>query len=227
MVDNALAYSRQYARRFVHSPYASQFADFFVQLVVGHFGEINEEQIDGALEFTDADRRREIFLRIARAAAIAGKNELARLASGKAEALGGDPADVPEALAKLYGGVANISTKDVGVAMQAISAIPDEALSARDRVLRQAAKAVADQVVSRPVAESLAQERPANMANTEDATSPVALSRNELAGPAQAAEGLPASAAATLDPAFKTFVDNGRSKLAAIDDMLKEEKATK
>ncbi|WP_105417552.1 chemotaxis protein MotC [Neorhizobium sp. T25_27] len=225
MVAPALSYSRKYARRFIHSPYASQFADFFVQLAVGHFGEITEDDIDGALEFMDADRRREIFLRIARSAAIAGKNDLARLASAKAEALAKTP--TPEALAKLYGGFANIPTKDIGQAIQAITDVPEETLSPRDRALRQAAKVVAEQVVSRPTVDSLAQDKAIKVTNTEDAKSPVALPRNEIAGPASATERPMAGTAAKFDPAFQTFVDSGRSKLSAIDEMLKEENASK
>ncbi|MFB9950180.1 chemotaxis protein MotC [Rhizobium puerariae] len=225
MVEQALSYARKYARRFVHSPYASQFADFFVQLVVGHFGAVTEEDVDGAIEFMDADRRREIFLRIARAAAIAGKNDLARLASAKAEALAGNP--TPEALARLYGGLAGIPTHDVNAAMQAIADVPDDMLSPRDRALREAAKAVAEQVVSRPTAESFAQEKPINMPNTEDAKSPVVSPRNEIAGPAAATEGPMAGTAAKFDPAFQTYVDSGRSKLNAIDEMLKEERPSK
>jgi len=34
MVERAAGYANRYARRFLHSPYASQFADIFVQLVV-------------------------------------------------------------------------------------------------------------------------------------------------------------------------------------------------
>jgi chemotaxis protein MotC len=36
-----------------------------------------------------------------------------------------------------------------------------------------------------------------------------------------------AGTAAKFDPAFQTFVDSGRSKLSAIDAMLKEENASK
>lgn len=225
MVAQALSYARKYARRFIHSPYASQFADFFVQLVVEHFGEITEDDIDGALEFMDVARRHEVFLRIARAAAIAGKNDLARLASAKVEALAGNP--TPEALARLYGGLADIPTNDIRTAMQAISDIPEETLSPSDRALREAAKVVAEQVIDRPSAESLAQEKPINMTNTEDAKSSTASPRNEIAGPA-ATTGDPAvGTAAKFDPAFQTYVDSGRSKLNAIDKMLMEENQSK
>ncbi len=225
MVKEALSYSRRYARRFVHSPYASQFADFFVQLVVSHFGAITENDVDGAIEFMDADRRREVFLRIARAAAIAGNNDLARLASTKAEALAGNP--VPEALARLYGGLAGIPTNDIHAAMKAISEVPEETLSVRDKALRRAAKTIAEQVVSKPEEESFAQDEAIKVTHTEDAKSPVALPRNEIAGPASASEDPTAGTAVKFDPAFQTYVDSGRSKLNAIDEMLMEESPSK
>jgi chemotaxis protein MotC len=226
MVEQGLSYSRQYARRFIHSPYATQFADFFVDLVVGHFGTITEDDIDGTLEFMDADRRREVFLRIARAATIKGKIALARLASAKAEALGGNPADVSGSMAKLYGGVADIPTSAVGTAMDAISAIDESNLSERDRALLQAAKAIASQVVAEPVADSLAQEKPVNLDDTNQAESPSASTGNDIAGTNPIASDPPAGSQASFDPASKSFVDGGRSKLDAIDELLKEENAS-
>ncbi|SFB10058.1 chemotaxis protein MotC [Rhizobium sp. NFR07] len=226
MVPEGLLYSRQYARRFVHSPYASQFADFFVDLVVGHFGQITEADIDGTVEFMDVDRRREVFLRIARAAAIRGNAALARLASAKAEALAGNPSDTPGSMARLYGGVADISTSAVGSAMDAISAIPEENLSERDRALLQAAKAVASQVIAKPEADSLAQESPVNLDDTTQAGSSSASTGNEIAGTSPNANDPVAGSQASFDPAFKTFVDGGRSKLDALDELLKEETAS-
>lgn len=225
MVDKALAYSRKYARRFVHSPYASQFADLFVDLVVEHFGRITERNIDDTVELMDADRRREVFLRIARAAAISGKNDLARLASAKAEALKGDAA--PAALAKLYGSVADIPTSDIHAAMKAIAAMPEAALSPRDQALRQAAEIVANQVLTRPNPESLAQDQPARM-TTADEMPPAVAAENIKAGPMTdgPVTGDP-TAATGPDQSFQTFVDSGRSKLKAVDAMLKEESSSK
>ncbi len=226
MVKEGLFYSRQYARRFIHSPYASQFADFFVDLVVSHFGEITEGDIDGALQFMDDDRRREVFLRIARGATIRGNVALARLASDKAKALGEGVTDVPRSMAKLYGGMADIPTSAVGSAMDAISQIDETNLSARDRALLQAAKAVASQVVTRPVADSLAQESQVNLADTTQAESPSASPGNDIAGPVPIAADPQSGSQASLDPAFQSFVEGGRSKLDAIDDLLKEENAS-
>lgn len=226
LVDRGLDYSRKYARRFVHSPYASQFADFFVQLVVEHYPKIVEADIDGTVEFMDVDRRREVFLRIARSAAVMGKNDLARLASGRAAALSGLDAEAPEALARLYSGLANVSTANVGAAMQDISQIEDDQLSPRDRALRQAAQAVAEEVLRQPVNESLAQDAPRTMPETPDASVANASPRDEAPGSAEVAESAPAVSGVKFDDEFQTFVDTGRSKLSAIDDLLKEEGTT-
>jgi chemotaxis protein MotC len=224
MVPEALSYSRKYARRFIHSPYASQFADFFVQLVVAHFGQITEEDVDGALEAMDVDRRREIFLRIARSAAIAGKMDLARLISGKAEALAGQP--TPESLARLYGGLAGVPTKNINSAVEAMNDIPEETLTPRDRALRQAAKAIAEQVVTRPSADSFAQDDPVTLTPTKDTRTNTALNRSQQGVPA-ALPGKPDEAGAKVDPAFRTYVDTGRARLDVIDALLKDEGLSK
>ncbi|MGO8092092.1 hypothetical protein AB9E29_33855, partial [Rhizobium leguminosarum] len=44
------------------------------------------------LSFMDAPRQREVYLRIARAASISGKPELARMAVGRVQSLGGGSA---------------------------------------------------------------------------------------------------------------------------------------
>jgi chemotaxis protein MotC len=220
MVDKGLAYSRKYARRFVHSPYASQFVDFFVQLVVEHYPQVAEHDIDGTVEFMDAERRKEVFLRIARRAALEGKNELARFASDRATALSGE---LPASLARLYGGLASIPTSGVDGALKDLLNIPEEQLSLRDRALRDAAQAVAAEVLRQPVAESLAQDAALTMAPTPDAATPNALPGDDTPGSAADSNVVSDSSAAKLDPELQTFVDSGRSKLSAIDELLKEE----
>lgn len=223
LVDKGLAYARKYARRFLHSPYAGQFADFFVQLVVEHYPKVGEADIDGTIEFMDAERRREVFLRIARSAAVQGKNELARLASSKAAGLSGLEQGSPETLARLYSGLANIPTPNVGAAVEGLSQISDEQLSPRDQALRQAARFVAEEVLRQPVAESLAQDRQRTMLTTPDADIAIASPGDDVPGSAEAASPVAVSSNVKMDPELQTFVETGRSKLSAIDDLLKEE----
>jgi chemotaxis protein MotC len=223
MVDKGLAYARQYARRFVHSPYASQFADFFVQLVVEHYPQVSEEDLDGTLEFMDLDRRKEVFLRIARSAALKGMGELARLASAKAASLSGLENEPPEAMVTLYSGLANIPTPNVGAVAEGLLTIPEDQLSPRDQALRRAARVVAEEVIRKPAGESLGQDETVTIPVAPDAVTPSVSSENDLSGSAQAASIVPASSTVELDPEFKTFVETGRSKLSAVDDLLEEE----
>ncbi|WP_454748745.1 chemotaxis protein MotC [Ciceribacter selenitireducens] len=237
MVEKASAYANRYARRFLHSPYASQFADLFVQLVVEHNDAFDQAAIEGTLIYMDADRQREVYLRIARQAAIKGRNELARQAADKAKLLSGT-GEGADALAKLYGGLAGIPTNEVGAAIAAIAAIPDEILSPSDRALRDAAAAIAEEVVRKPEANSQAQApEPSvaiqNDASVADVSSPEAPASDQQQDPtAPASEpqnATPATAEAAAagskdqDPEFRSFVDTGRSKLDAIDDLLKQE----
>ena len=223
MVAKGLAYARQYARRFVHSPYASQFADFFVQLTVEHYPQVTEADIDGTVEFMDVDRRREVFLRIARSAALEGKDELARLASTRATALSGLEDATPETLARLYGGLASISTSQVGAVAQDLSEIPEERLSPRDQALREAARVVAEEVLRAPSSDSLAQVPPATISPTPDAAVSNASLGDEPPGSVGVTSPVPAGGTVKLDAEFRTFVEAGRSRLSAIDELLKEE----
>lgn len=230
MVDKAAAYANRYARRFLHSPYASQFADLFVQLVVEHNDAFDEAAIEATLVYMDVDRQREVYLRIARQAAIKGRNELARQAADKARLLSGTE-DGADALAMLYGGLAGIPTSEVGAAIKAIAAIPDEILSPSDRALRDAAAAIAEEVIRKPELNSPAQAPEPSVASSNDASLPKAPAIDEQqdpTAPAWVPPGVsPVEAEAVgsqdQDPEFRSFVDTGRSKLEAIDDLLKQE----
>ncbi len=230
-VDKSMAYANRYARRYLRSPYASQFADLFVKLAVDHFDAIAEDDILEVLSFMDVPRQREVYLRMARLAAISGKNRLAALAADRAQALAGDGESVPKVLADLYAGLASVPSGDVADAMQAIIAIPDDKLSVKDRALKAAARAVAEEVLRIPTAGEAAP-------GGEDALTPAddraALEERMMDPRAAGVEEDAAAAGAetdtqeqagkiALDPAFDTFVSGGRSKLDEIDALLKGE----
>jgi chemotaxis protein MotC len=233
MVPESLAYSQRYARRFLHSPYASQFADLFVQLTVDHSAEIKPEDVVDILSFMDPPRQREVYLRIARRAAIAGKNDLAMMASARAQDIVSDDSEAFGALASFYGGVANISTPDVGVAVRNINQIPEGELNPQDRALRDAAKAVAEEVLRAPDPKSLTQATPSSVSNEDNTEHDVAAATkapgDKSSGSASVEPGA-AVAAATQEgggqeaaSSFNTFVTTSRSKLDAIDGLLKQE----
>lgn len=245
IVDKASGYANRYARRFLYSPYASQFADLFVRFVVEHYDVLKTEDIEATLGYMDVDRRREVYLRIARQGAIAGRRDLAVMAADQAKALSGDGPET-DALAKLYGSLVGVPTEKVDDAMAALMQIPESALSPKDRALRQAAEAVAKEVLRKPQAPVPPPEGEIPAAGTDagvaaatqdpelqDPLAPPQAAGTEAAKTADAppADGAPATvqpAAAdaqppAIDPELRTFVDAGRSKLDAIDNLLKKE----
>jgi len=229
--EKGFRYALNYARRYMTSPYASQFADVFVELAVVHFGEAAEQRVAEVLGFMDSPRQREAYLRIARRAAIAGHQPLALLASRRAEELARASGSQSQMLASFYQGLASVPSDDVFVAAQTITAIPEEQLSQRDRALRQAAKAIADAVVRPPQDVSPAQASLAipmkDLGNdSEPGPEETGSGMSPFAPPAEAvtreAPG-DADIAASTDPAFDDFLAGGLSKLKEIDALLEEE----
>lgn len=232
-VQQALIYANRYARRFLHSPYASQFADMLVQLVVDHFKEMKEEDVLATLETMDPERQREIYLRIARRASINGNQQLASLAAGRAQTLAGLPGGTdPQAL--LYGGLARIPTTDVRSALKTIENLKETELSDSDKALLAAARKLAEDIVTLPTASNVTASPPAasptvslqpdaNADAQQDPTAPQ--TQNGTKEPAPVAASGPAVAVSgqKADPAFDAFVSSGRTKLKEIDNLLKGE----
>ena len=233
MVPAGLEYARRYTRRFLHSPYASQFADLFVQLVVDHNTDVKQQDIVDILSFMDPAKQREIYLRMARRAAIAGKSDLATLAAGRAQAISNDGGDAFGALAGFYGGVAAVSTPGLESAVTNLDQMPAGELNERDRALRDAAKAVAQEILRAPEPVSLGQGTLPNLPNQQSTEHDAAVTNqpgSQSPGTAGVEEGAAASAAPTpeggrqeADSSFNAFVTTSRSKLDAIDGMLKQE----
>jgi chemotaxis protein MotC len=234
MPAKGFAYSLSYARRFLTSPYASQFADVFVELAVANYAE--QGKIQEILGFMDRPRQREVYLRIARRAAIGGMQELATLASERAQALSDVADGGPKALANLYSGLAGVPSQHILEAVKGISSIPDAELSPRDRALREAATVVAQEVLRAPDPESLTQASVSNVASeisvaesgpeTGSGESPFAApTSGAFLSAAQARETRPmaVSEASPPDPVLDAFLSTGRSKLDEIDSLLKGE----
>jgi chemotaxis protein MotC len=235
LVDQGMVYSRRYIRRFLHSPYASQFADLFVKLLVEHDHDVKTDDVVDILSFMDDARQREIYLRIARAAAISGKGDLARTAAARAQMLSGDAKNAFGALADFYGGMAAIPTDKIDTAARDIATISDNELSPRDQVLRAAARSVAEQVLRQPDAASLTQGSPNTPDGQEISSEQPAAGRSVEEGAAPSAApgpviGKPASVPGSdgggqqnADPAFSSFVTSSRSQLDEIDGLLNKE----
>lgn len=240
-VEKASLYANGYARRFLYSPYASQFADLFVRFVVEHYDVLKPDDIEATLGYMDTDRRREVYLRIAREAAIAGRKPLATMAAEQAKLLSGTE-EGADALAKLYGSLVKVPTENVDDAMATLMQVPEEALSPRDRALRRAAETVAKEVLRKPEPVPATQMPPAEVSDDSASVAPAAIDpdlQDPFAQPAAATEPVaapdadvqpayadaaaPAAQQAEIDPELRSFVESGRSKLDAIDDLLNKE----
>lgn len=233
MVPLGLDYAQRYTRRFLHSPYASQFADLFVQLVVDHDSDVKQQDIIDILSFMDPPRQREIYMRMARRAAIAGKSDLATLAANRAQAISSDGSDAFSALAGFYGGVAGVSTPGLDAAISNLNQMPAGELNAQDRALRDAAKAVAQEIMRAPDPASLGQGNVLNLPNQQITEHDAAVT-NQSGGQSPGTAGVEQGAASKAAPApeggrqeadssFNAFVTTSRSKLDAIDGLLKQE----
>ncbi|WP_207773846.1 chemotaxis protein [Rhizobium rhizogenes] len=211
--EKGMVYARKYAVRFLHSPYASQFADLFVSLAIDSFGPVTTKDIGEIAELMDAERAQEIYLRIARQASLQGKMELAQFAADKANGIAEDTGDTTrEPLSKLYSGLSDISGQDVLAAQEKLASIPESELSPRDLALRDAAKTIAEQIMQPPSLAAATTVSSSSGPATEGSRAPVPAGKTEEAA-SQAADAAP----------LKTFFDKNRARLNEIDSMLKQE----
>jgi chemotaxis protein MotC len=233
----ALPYARRYARRFMSSPYASQFADIFVGLALDHQDALPPEEIKEVLSLVERKRQREIYLRLARRAAIFGDRKLAEFASHEARRLS-EPGETSQlALAELYSNLITIPTSGVEDVLGRLDSIPDKDLSPKDRFLRDAARIVAEEVTGPPSEESLTQVK-RDMVDKEyrdrmselvlDAGKTASTTRNAIApaGHDGQQDGKADTRKQALDDQIgkaEDLVGLGRSKLKDIDALLSSE----
>lgn len=141
--------STQYVARFLHSPYASQFADSFVTGAVAFDAVIGRDKLDEIVSMMDAERRHVIWLRIARGAAIEGLAQLsafsaAKAKSGKGEAGGND------ARTQLYSGLSKVADEPAEDLAKKLRGINRNQLSPGDRMLLDAVRTVTSEVIAPP-----------------------------------------------------------------------------
>ena len=213
--DKTFEYIRKYAVRFLHSPYASQFADLFVNFIVESNGAVTHEKIAEIAQLMDPDRAEEIYLRIARQASLRGEVKLASFATGEATGLTSQTGETARApLSKLYSGLAGVPGQDVRSASEALASIPNDELSPRDIALRDAAKTIAEQIVREPAvatpppSASGAPDAPEKAAEpaSGDATAPAEPSAQDVAG-----------------APLNEFFNKSRARLSEIDSLLEQE----
>ena len=203
-----LRISDQYIRRFLHSPYAGQFADSFVSGIVRLRPAIDLNVIAATVADMDAEHRRFIYLRLARAATLAGQTDLAVFASKRAEPSGDAHGVPPDPRAGLYASIASITSANVGEVIRKLEAIDPQRLSDSDRQLRAAALRIAREVTARP-----------SLPDAQIDTPETAADRNAAPPFGGNAEPKPDMAAVK---ATETLVSQTRQQLHAIDKLLQE-----
>lgn len=198
--------AEQYARRFLRSPYATQFAEAFVSGVVDLRQSIDLRTIEQAIDWMNREQAKAIYLRLARQAAIDGDTRILEFASRKASELGLSGSEGQDARGELYASINSVTSETVEQTLERLRALDANQLSGRDRALLEAAKAIASEVVA-PVPAAL--------------TAPAAAEP-----PSEAAEALDQAAAdAPADPVetaeeMDTRIRSARSRLDAIDELL-------
>jgi chemotaxis protein MotC len=183
--------STQYTERFLHSPYASQFADSFVSGVIALNMSISLDKVADVTAMMDAEREKVIYLRIARRAAIDGLAELSAFASAKVEQGDGGQNDTDDPRALLYASLSTMTSATVDDLRAALKKIDRSQLSDGDRSLLDAAEAITQEMTAPP---AIAKTDILPLANpaTSPASSPaVSKDAGAVDGPAASAAGLP------------------------------------
>ena len=231
--DRFFLASEQYVRRFLRSPYASQFADSFVTGVLTLHGSLDYAAIDRITSLMDKDQRKVIYLRLARRAGIDGLTELLAFAAQRAEEA--VPDGQLDARSELYSSLSTLTTGDLDAMKDHLRGIDRDQLSQSDIRLLEAAESVVRSVTATP---NLSAEGEAAIASEKQTTlaatpSPAGDQSGQAIKPAAPAPeaALPAASVAkgsteqqpepdTTD----TIISDARARLSAIDQMLKEAK---
>lgn len=146
--------SEQYTRRYLRSPYASQFAESFVNGLITLRSGLNFKAVEDTIAWMTDEQAKTIYLRLARRAAIDGDAELLEFASVRAAALPETKISDAAARSDLYSSISSVTSETVVDVLSHLERLPKSGLSAKDRALLDAAKAVASEVVA-PVSPTL------------------------------------------------------------------------
>lgn len=153
--DKFMLFVAQYMWRYNKSVYASNFLYGFAQsFASGKFGTDPEmrKRMETLLDHLSESRQKAGYTALAEAAVLAGRVELAHMASSKLVALyKGDP--TMEQRAKLYVAAASVVTEDHDKAVAELKTLDEGQLSARDKELRRAALNLAEQIHLPPIVE--------------------------------------------------------------------------
>jgi chemotaxis protein MotC len=230
--------SEQYVRRFLRSPYASQFADAFIAGVVGLHDAIDLQQVVTIIAGMTPEQGKVIYLRIARQAAIERMSSLLAFArKGLETYMTGAAEDDPRAA--LYAALAAVTSEDIVDVREQLDKIDRSQLSASDRALLDAARGIVEEVMAVPRTSSIApQEAAAEEAVTAlPVSGPLAGGHATASADAEAEKATvhpEASTSADAEPAktaaeplaqpdpSQDFINDTRRRLEAVDKLLQE-----
>ena len=217
--ERFLRASEQYSRRFLRSPYASHFADGFINGVVALREGMDLEVVEAIVSAMNAEQQLAIYLRIARKSAIAGYTELAEFASAKARLVSGK-ADGPEdPRAAFYNALASVTTQSIAEVARRLDAIDRNTLSKRDIRLLDAAREIVKGVTASPLGSPDAQvaDAPAG------AGAPTPPTQDDAGNGEAAPSPAPQETAAANQPAAPADATAGGGAAAPAEDTVAEE----
>lgn len=226
--DRFLRASSQYVRRYLRSPYASQFADAFIDGIMGMHASIDRKAIEEIVAGMDANQQKFIYLRLARRSAIDGMSDLSAFASRNAERTGDEEKAQSDPRAELYSSLATMTTETVGDVLARLKAIDRTRLSENDRRLLEAAEAIAAEMTSIPgqPLNAVASSPPVETDNGDAANGPLPPAETAPTVPVAAeAKNPQVEAVAEVDTpadAAEATVSEVRKKLDAVDKLLGE-----
>ncbi|HEV7415041.1 MAG TPA: chemotaxis protein [Tianweitania sediminis] len=151
--------AEQYVRRFIRSPYASQFVDDLLGGIVALDQHIDRASIASTIALMTPEQQRFVYLKLARISAIENLADLNAFAAEKARSLGGVDGE-PDPRALLYSAAPEVTSETVDQTLARLKQIDRSRLSENDRLLLDAAEAIANSVTSPAAALSPAASAP-------------------------------------------------------------------
>jgi len=139
--------SEQYARRFLRSPYAAQFAETFVSGVTALRNDLVLGRVEETVSWMTQEQAQTVYLRLARRAAIDGDTKLLSFASQQAAGQGMQTS-AADPRRKLYSSISSVTSEAVEDVLTQLTGLDASQLSTADRVLLEAARMVANEVIA-------------------------------------------------------------------------------
>lgn len=215
--------AEQYSRRFLRSPYASQFADAFVAGVVDLHAGIDLASVTDTIGNMTEEQAKVAYLRIARRAAIDRLPELMEFTRRALEGQGEDMV-ANDARAQLYTLIAEVASDQPLQVRKKLQAVDRQQLSSSDRALLDAALDVVSSVISLPKEPVNGPGAIASEVAADMASAPPGGAQAKAAAPGATPASGPAAVVAAKpapDDPGAIFVKQTRSKLDEIDALLK------